>query len=130
MPSPVGWVEGALPRRAALRFELAEGDDPAEVLAARELGQWVRERRRPAVLHLRTVRYLSHAGADPEMATAGCGDSRRIRTRPVARNRTLARLVGRATGDELAADYLESRKEVRALALEGLRRRNCGRRRT
>ena len=35
---------------------------------ARELADWVRATRRPAVLHLRTVRYLGHAGADVESA--------------------------------------------------------------
>ena len=35
---------------------------------ARELVDWIREHRRPAVLHLRTVRFLSHAGADVESA--------------------------------------------------------------
>ena len=35
---------------------------------ARELADWIREHRRPAVLHLRTVRFLGHAGADVESA--------------------------------------------------------------
>ncbi len=69
VPSPPGWVESALTAREQIRYEIAYGHDPAEVLGvASELAGWVRERRRPAVLHLRTVRYLSHAGADAEMA--------------------------------------------------------------
>ena len=69
VPSPPGWVEGALACRDDLRYEVAEGDDPAGALAAaRELVEWVRETRRPAVLHLRTVRFLGHAGADVESA--------------------------------------------------------------
>ena len=69
VPSPAGWVESALTARPELRYEVAYGDDPAEVLGvASELADWVRAQRRPAVLHLRTVRYLSHAGADVEMA--------------------------------------------------------------
>jgi 2-oxoisovalerate dehydrogenase E1 component len=36
--------------------------------AAHEAAQWVRRQRRPAVLHLRTVRLMGHAGADAEVA--------------------------------------------------------------
>ena len=69
VPSPAGWVASALSSRASLRYETADGDDPAAALAAaRALAEWVRETRRPAVLHLRTVRYLGHAGADVEAA--------------------------------------------------------------
>jgi len=56
-----------LTARSEIRYEIAYGHDPAEVLGvAGELADWVRERRRPAVLHLRCVRFLSHAGADAE----------------------------------------------------------------
>src|SRR3954471_9965338 len=63
--SPEGWVESALRARPALMYEQADGTDPEAVLeTAGELADWCRERRRAAVLHLRTVRFLSHAGAD------------------------------------------------------------------
>ena len=69
VPSPQGWVEQALRARTQLRYAYADGTEPEEVLAtARELVDWIREHRRPAVLHLRTVRFLSHAGADVESA--------------------------------------------------------------
>jgi 2-oxoisovalerate dehydrogenase E1 component len=69
VPTPRGWVESALTARPELRYEIAYGHDTAEVLGvASELADWVRANRRPAVLHLRCVRYLSHAGADAEMA--------------------------------------------------------------
>ncbi|HET8950884.1 MAG TPA: thiamine pyrophosphate-dependent enzyme, partial [Solirubrobacteraceae bacterium] len=51
VPSPAGWVESALTARKELRYEIAYGHDPAEVLGVtKELAAWVRERRRPAVL--------------------------------------------------------------------------------
>jgi 2-oxoisovalerate dehydrogenase E1 component len=120
VPSPPGWVESALTARGQIRYEIAYGHDPAEVLGVTtELAGWVRERRRPAVLHLRTVRYLSHAGADAEMA---------YRTPQAIRGEyekdpilgTARWLVGsaRATGTELADDYLAARDEVREVALE------------
>src|SRR6476659_1345888 len=65
--SPQGWVESALRARPSLRYEFASGDDPEAVReTAEELARWIRESRAPAVLHLRVVRYLSHAGADVE----------------------------------------------------------------
>jgi 2-oxoisovalerate dehydrogenase E1 component len=123
VPSPAGWVEGALRARAALRVEQAEGDDPVGVLGAtRELAEWVRHTRRPAVLHLRTVRYLSHAGADVETAYRPAAAIRADYARdPLLATGRLLVSSREATGEELAADYLESREEVRALALEAMR---------
>ena len=120
VPSPAGWVESALRARPQLRVEHADGDQPEATLAlARELADWVRERRRPAVLHLSTVRYLSHAGADVETAyrTAQAIRADYARDPLLATARWLV-AAGLATGKELADDYLESRQRVRELALE------------
>ncbi len=79
---------------------------------ATELAGWVREHRRPAVLHLRTVRYLGHAGADVETAyRTAARDPRRLRPRPAARDRALARRgQALARGAELADEYLAERE--------------------
>jgi 2-oxoisovalerate dehydrogenase E1 component len=67
--TPAGWVQSAYGNRPHLRYEFVEGTDPAAVLhVTRELGEWVRTTRRPAFLHLRTVRYGGHAGTDVESA--------------------------------------------------------------
>jgi 2-oxoisovalerate dehydrogenase E1 component len=120
VPTPAGWVESALTAREQIRYEIAYGHDPAEVLGvARELAEWVRERRRPAVLHLRAVRYLSHAGADAEIAYR---TPRSIRADyekdPILGTARWLVSAGRATGEELASDYLAARDEVREVALE------------
>jgi 2-oxoisovalerate dehydrogenase E1 component len=120
VPSPTGWVESALTARPDLRYEIAYGQDPAEVLGvATELAAWVRERRRPAVLHLRCVRYLSHAGADAEMAYRTPQAIRADYERdPILGTARWLVSAGRATGDELAADYLAARDDAREIALE------------
>ena len=72
------------PRRAC-RTSRADGCDlPATFDAAAAAADWVRTRRRPAFLHLRTVRLMAHAGSDyepsyrrPDEITAD------YRTRPV-----------------------------------------------
>jgi 2-oxoisovalerate dehydrogenase E1 component len=120
VPSPPGWVESALTARSEIRYEIAYGHDPAEVLGvASELADWVRERRRPAVLHLRCVRYLSHAGADAEMAyrtpQAIRDDSERD---PILGTARWLVSAGQATGPELAEDYLAARDDAREIALE------------
>ncbi len=67
--SPQGWVEASLSSRPGLRYFYADGLDLAQTYdtAVAAVG-WVRRQRRPAVLHLRTVRLLGHAGADAEIA--------------------------------------------------------------
>ena len=120
VPTPPGWVESALRARPELRYEVAQGSDPAEVLGvAGDLAAWVRERRRPAVLHLRTVRYLSHAGADAEMAYRTPQSIRDDYERdPILGTARWLVAAGRASGEELADDYLVAREEAQALALE------------
>jgi 2-oxoisovalerate dehydrogenase E1 component len=67
--SPNGWVGAVLKSRPGLRYYYADGCDLAETYAvARSAVAWVRRHRRPAVLHLRTVRLMGHAGADAEQA--------------------------------------------------------------
>ena len=120
VPTPAGWVESALTARTEIRYEVAYGNDPAEVLGvASELAGWVRERRHPAVLHLRTVRYLSHAGADAEIAYRSPQAIRADYERdPILGTGRWLVSAGRASGEELANDYLAARDETQALALE------------
>jgi 2-oxoisovalerate dehydrogenase E1 component len=112
--SPAGWVESALRARQTLRYEAAAGDDPETVLQiAADLVDWVRAERRPAVLHLRVVRFLSHAGADVEIAYRTLAE---IRTDWDA-DPLLAtgRWLGRP-GEVLADQYLAERERVFSIA--------------
>jgi 2-oxoisovalerate dehydrogenase E1 component len=64
--SPPGWVAQA-GQRPGIGYVAVDGDDPRAVeQAAHEAAQTVRTRRRPVLLHLRTVRFLGHAGTDVE----------------------------------------------------------------
>ena len=124
VPSPSGWVAEALGSRPGLRYASAEGDDPACLLeAARELAEWVRDTRRPAVLHLRTVRYLGHAGADVEAAYRSPQDVRADLGRdPVLATAAWLVAAGMRSADQLVAEYRESRARVREIALHAARR--------
>jgi 2-oxoisovalerate dehydrogenase E1 component len=67
--TPGGWIESTFESRPHLRYASVDGDDPAAVgEVASTLADWVRSRRKPAFLHLRTVRYGGHAGTDVEAA--------------------------------------------------------------
>ena len=112
--SPSGWVESALRARSTLRYEAASGDDPETLLEiAADLVDWIRTERRPAVLHLRVVRFLSHAGADVEAAYRTPAEIRADwDADPLL---ATGRWLGRS-GEELAAEYLAERERVFSIA--------------
>ncbi|MEV1144782.1 thiamine pyrophosphate-dependent enzyme, partial [Micromonospora sp. NPDC049799] len=120
--SPKGWVETVLRSRPGIRYFAADGGDLVEAYAvATEAAAWVRRHRRPAVLHLSTVRLMGHAGADAETAyrTTAEIDADLDRDPVVAAAALLAR-AGVASGAELLARYDEIGWEVRRIAEEVL----------
>lgn len=63
--TPDGWIEASLSARPGIRYFKADGLDLyAAHAVAKEAADYVRNRRRPALLHLSTVRLYGHAGAD------------------------------------------------------------------
>lgn len=68
-PTPSGWIEQDLADRPALKYFAADSRDLAQTYhVARRAADYVRSKRKPAVLHLSTVRLFGHAGADAEAA--------------------------------------------------------------
>lgn len=67
--TPQGWIQQQLSQRPALKYFFADGSNLAETyLVAQQAADYVRHKRKPAVLHLRTIRLFGHAGADAEVA--------------------------------------------------------------
>jgi 2-oxoisovalerate dehydrogenase E1 component len=67
--SPAGWVERSLTSWPGVEYASVDGTRPVELLeTAVRLAERVRSERRPAILHLRTVRFMGHAGSDAEIA--------------------------------------------------------------
>lgn len=67
--TPKGWVEASVKARPGLRYQQCNGLDVVETFAiTRSLAQWVRQRRRPAFLHMSCIRLYGHAGPDVESA--------------------------------------------------------------
>lgn len=117
--TPAGWIAAAYGSRPHLRYAAVDGTDPDAVLAtAGELGQWVRTERRPAFLHLRTVRFGGHAGTDVEAAYRSAAEMRNDLGRdPIVA--TAARLVAAGHAPAaLVARHDEIREMVYATARE------------
>ncbi len=114
VPSPDGWVEAAA-QRPGIDYARADGADPAAVQrTARELAERVRQTRRPALLHLRTVRYLAHAGTDVESGyRTPAAIAADLDHDPLV---ALARWIG--DGTELACRYEQLARRVSDLAAE------------
>ncbi|KAB8185701.1 MFS transporter [Nonomuraea phyllanthi] len=117
--TPKGWVEAAA-RRPGLEYFAADGCDLAEsydvaVRAARH----VREHRRPAFLHLTTVRLMGHAGSDVEQAYRTQREIRADLERdPLIRTAALLVEAGLRTPEELLKAYESQREHVMRTALE------------
>ena len=63
--SPSGWVTSSLAHRPGLTYFAGDGCDLWDAYrATSQAAAFVRTHRKPAVLHLRTVRLYGHAGAD------------------------------------------------------------------
>jgi 2-oxoisovalerate dehydrogenase E1 component len=111
VPTPAGWVTTAYGSRPGLDYVAADGAQPA--LAAeliRGAVRTVREQRRPVFLHLKTVRFLGHAGSDAEIAY------RRDReiTADFARDPLLPTARELVRSDASAADVLARYEQIRA----------------
>ena len=77
VPTPSGWVAASLSTRPGLPYVGVDGTDPLAVYeATEELADVVRTEQRPAILHLRVVRYGGHAGTDVESAYRDAGSIR------------------------------------------------------
>ena len=67
--TPAGWTARTLRDRPDIAYVSAPDAAPDRLLdAVRRAVDHVRTRRSPAVLHLRTVRFMGHAGSDAELA--------------------------------------------------------------
>jgi 2-oxoisovalerate dehydrogenase E1 component len=63
--TPKGWIQASMEHRPGIQYFQANGLDIYETHAVTaEAADYVRRHRKPAFLHLRTVRLYGHAGAD------------------------------------------------------------------
>ena len=112
--TPPGWVAAATEPVPGAGYFHADGSDLAAVYdTALAAAAWVRERRTPAILHLRMVRFGGHAGSDVESGYRSAQDDRRRPgRRPAARH-------GPAAGGRGPADRPGDHRPVRGIAGPG-----------
>ncbi|WP_439957785.1 transketolase C-terminal domain-containing protein [Micromonospora echinofusca] len=118
--SPREWVAANLRSRPGLRYFAADGTDLVDAYdTAVEAAEWVRRHRRPAVLHLDTVRLMGHAGADAETAYRDSAEITADLDRdPVVATARLVVGAGLLTPEELLARYDEIGWQIRRIAEE------------
>ncbi|MCE5292109.1 MAG: MFS transporter [Nocardiaceae bacterium] len=118
--TPTGWIASNFAHRDGLKYFAADGSDVCDTYTmARNGAEWVRTHRKPAFLHLRTVRLMGHAGSDYEAAYRSRADIVADYDRdPVLC--TARRLIehGYLTSKEVLTRYEEVRAKVRTIAEE------------
>lgn len=119
-PTPRGWIAHAYGDREGLKYFAADGCDLVDVAeTARAAADWVRRERKPALLHLRTVRLMGHAGSDYEQAYRPAADivADYDRDPVLATARTLV-AHGVLSPQQALQRYEDKRAEVMDLARE------------
>lgn len=119
--TPPGWVEAV--ERPGLRVLRASGLDVVDSYeAAAELASYVRRARRPALLHLKVVRLLGHAGSDVEQVYRTPAEIEATEADDPLIH-TARRLVSAGVArSEVLAIYDEAHERAFALAEEAARR--------
>jgi 2-oxoisovalerate dehydrogenase E1 component len=120
VPTPDGWVAHAYGSRPGLEYFAADGADLVDaVQTARRAADWVRRHRRPAFLHLRTVRLMGHAGTDVESAYRRTDQiAADLRRDPLIGTARLVAAIGLLTPAEVLDRYEATRSRVLDLARE------------
>jgi 2-oxoisovalerate dehydrogenase E1 component len=122
VPTPEGWIEFAYGSRPGLDYLFADGAEPETAWPVlNQAVDRVRIERRPVFLHLRTVRYLGHAGSDAEISYRKPTDVAADYDRdPLLATARQLRRVG-ATGQEVLTRYdaIRGEVEVEARRLRG-----------
>ena len=118
--TPAGWIESVSACRPGIRYFSADGGDLEQAYqAASGAVGWIRDRRAPAFLHLRTVRLGGHAGTDVESAYRTPAEIAADTARdPLLGTARLLVQAGALTPAEVLDKYEESRARVLALAAD------------
>ncbi|MEP4198626.1 MAG: thiamine pyrophosphate-dependent enzyme [Aliishimia sp.] len=112
--SPEGWVEASMCHRPGVKYFKADGLDLYESFAvAQDAAHYVRTRRKPAFLHLRTVRLYGHAGPDVVTAYLSKTEVEADEANdPLLQSVRLLRDAGVATSNDLLEMYEQTRADV------------------
>jgi 2-oxoisovalerate dehydrogenase E1 component len=118
--TPRGWVQRSYGDREGLQYFYADGTDLAATYdAATAAAEWTRTHRRPAFLHLRTVRLMGHAGSDYEPGYRPPDEiAADFEKDPVLCTARLLVDAGQLTPSEVLQRYEAKRAEIIELAMQ------------
>jgi len=116
--TPKGWIEAGFRNRPMLEYFSADGLDLFDTFnRAREAAHFVRTRRKPAFLHVRTVRLYGHAGADlPTTYMSRTEVEAEEANDPLLHSVRLLHEAGALSPDEALAIYQETCARVARIA--------------
>ena len=122
--TPKGWIEAAFRNRPAMRYWACNGLDLFETFdMARQAAEWTRKRRKPAFLHLRTVRLYGHAGADvPTTYMSRAAVEAEEANDPLLHSVRLLHQAGALAPEDALAIYRETCERVKRVAEEAVTR--------
>ena len=118
--TPRGWVARTYGNRDDLEYFSADGTDlPSVYATAAAAAEYIRTQRRPAFLHLRTVRLMGHAGSDYEPAYRKPDEiTADFERDPVLCTARLLVAAGVLTPQQVLDHYEAKRDEILTLATE------------
>ena len=122
--TPKDWIQSSYGHRSELRYVPADGLDLIDAYeAACEAADYVRMTRKPALLHMKTVRLLGHAGSDIETLYRDVEDIEATEARdPLLASARLLVEAGIISGEELLQLYDQAAEAVAALGEEAAER--------
>ena len=123
VPTPDGWVAATFSNMEHLAYVAADGELDEVWDAVSTAIQHVRSSRRPAFLHMRTVRLWGHAGSDAEHAYRSPAEIAAIEAQdPLLRSARRLVETGAAAPDTLREIVADARERIMAAAEEATHR--------
>ena len=122
--TPRGWIRASFENRPGLKYFSCNGLDIFDTYrTALEAARWVRQRRKPAFLHVATVRLYGHAGADmPTTYMAKAEVEAEEANDPLLHAVRLLDQAGALTPEDALTIYDETNERVARIAEEAVTR--------
>jgi 2-oxoisovalerate dehydrogenase E1 component len=122
--TPTGWIAATFANRPGLKYFSCDGLDLYDTYAtALAAANYVRTRRKPAFLHVRTIRLYGHAGADmPTTYLAREEVEAEEANDPLLHTVRLLDQAGALTPDQALAIYTETGERVARVSAEAVTR--------
>ena len=122
--TPTGWIAASFQARPGLRYFSCDGTDIYDTFrVTQQAAEYVRTRRRPALLHIRTIRLYGHAGADvPTTYMAKSEVEAEEANDPLLHSVRLLEAAGALGRDAALAIYNQTTDRVNRIAAQAVTR--------